>query len=708
MLVKPLLVVPAVPHEGGVKFILPTQEVILGEDFGTAAWAILALCNGINTMDTITEELGDYEKTFVVGFLSDLETLGVVLDSRQLYKHFHEVSSNPMIYSSGMSEGEIIEHAHSPRSHVKSGEVVTFLLRGESTLVKLQQARKSCRSFTSEPLSVNEIGRLLDIGYSLRRHAVPSAGGLYPMKLFLLVLEDQENFSAGYYEYDPERSHLVRFTDQLDPQRVAHALNDTGIPFGASVVILIAADAHRQPKKYSNRGYRFMAIETGHIAQNIALGAVEMGLATCELGGFLDDVLVDELQLGDDLPFLAIAVGRPSDKEHATPQQIAYELETAFVGDGKPVTRFWTADDAYANNYDKSYFQVLASTSNGQVTSGISTSWADAKLKAIAEAYERQRSAALRIDTRAPASQLEGTWIDPRIVAPLTDTQYQRLTHLQPFDENLEIEWVRGTDHHGREVFVPIDLVFYPLHNLERKKVVDTCSSGFATYSTYEEAAHRGLLEVVERDALMRNWYEKTSPPRLDFDILPVYLQKRVQYWQKCGREVFVLDLTQMGVIVIEVVIISDDYPSFVSGAASSLNSFEEAALKALYEAESRLIHGLNDTSEHAIKPEEVHAVLEHELLYAQSKDYHEYVEFLFHGESSRSRPVAYATINDLEEALDPVVVDVSEEGAPLHVVKVLSTKLVPISFGYGADHYTHHTLSEEARSNPTPPHYFA
>lgn len=708
MLVKPLLVVPAIPHNGGVKFILPTQEVVLGEEFGIAAWAILALCNGVNTMDAIADELDDYEKTFIIGFLNDLEILGVILDSRQLYKRFHEVSSNPMIFSSGLSEDEVIEHARSPRSSVKDGEAVTFESPGESTLVKLQHARQSCRSFTGEPLSINEVGNLLDVGYSLRRHAVPSAGGLYPMKLFVLALEDQKNFAAGYYEFDGENNRLVRFNDQPDRQRVMYALNDTGMPSGASVVILIAADADRQPKKYSNRGYRFMAIETGHIAQNIALGAVETGLATCELGGFLDEVLADELQLGDDLPFLTIAVGRPSDKERTTVQQVAYALETALVGEDKPVARFWTADDAHTDNYDKSYFQVLASTSNGQVTSGISTSWADAKLKAIAEAYERQRSAALRIDTRAPATQLEGAWIDPRIATPLTNSQYQRFTHLQPFDENLEIEWVQGTDCHGREVFVPIDLVFYPLHHLGRKKVVDTCSSGFATYSTYEEAARRGLLEVVERDALMRSWYEKTSPARLDFGILPVYLQKRVQYWQERGREVYVLDLSQMGVIVIEVVIISDDYPSFVSGAASSLESFEETAVKALYEAESRLIHGLNDTDERTIKPEEVHAVLEHELLYAQSKDYHEYVEFLFHGELSHNRPAAHATISKLQEVLEPVVVDVSEERSPLRVVKVLSTKLIPISFGYGADHYTHHTLSEAARNNSEMPHYFA
>ena len=56
------------------------------------------------------------------------------------------------------------------------------------------------------------------------------------------------------------------------------------------------------------------------------------------------------------------------------------------------------------NNFDKSYFQFLALTEDDEVTSGISTSWGDAKLKAIAEGYERQRSADVRHDVHTTAS----------------------------------------------------------------------------------------------------------------------------------------------------------------------------------------------------------------------------------------------------------------------------------------------------------------
>lgn len=708
MMTKPLLIVPAISKNGGIKFILPGKEVVLGEDIAQKAWMILELCNGINTVDFIVEQLSEIDEDFVRGFLNDLESLGIAADSRKCYKHFHAISSNPMIYSSDISNEEIVEHVNSLRMSVKDGQCFTFRRNTESALYRLQKLRASCRGFTGERLSIDEVGGLLDIGYSLSRHAVPSAGGLYPMKVFAVALEDQKDFPAGYYEYDNESDRLVLFNGNPDPQRVFYAFNNTELPFGASVVFVIAADADRQPHKYSNRGYRFMAIEAGQIAQNISLGAVEIGLATCELGSMLDGVISDELGLDGCLPMLAIAIGKDSGSTKIASWQVADRFEKEFVGEGKPVQRSWVIDDTFADNSDKSYVQFLALTGNSQITSGISTCWADAKLKAIAEGYERQRAASVRWDVRSSVRNLSEAWLDPRFVAPLTDEQYDRLSYLQRFDESLEIEWIRGTDDTGKTVLVPIDLVFYPIKGVDRKLVVDTSTSGFATYTDFREAANRGILELVERDGLMRNWYEKTSPRRVGFDALPVHLQNRVRYWKERGREVFVLDLSQKGVIVTEVIITADEYPCFVSGASSTLGRFEEAAVKAFHEAESRLIYGLNERTTRTIRPSEVHSVLDHELLYAQSREYHEHVQFLFDGASSGEIPVASTSYAVLEKELEAVTVDVSEEHSSLQVVKVLSPNMIPISFGYGTDHYTHHTLCGAQGISPSVPHYFA
>lgn len=709
MLEKPLLVVPAIPKDDGIKFVLPSQEIFLGSEVASNAWAVLELCNGQNSIDTIASELEDIDENFVKGLLSDLGSLGIVIDSREVYRHFHAISANPMTYPSDITDEEIMTHVKSPRMTVKEG--IEFSLdfnENSSDLVKLQSRRSSCRNFTGEPLSIKDVGSLLNVGYAMSRHSVPSAGNLYPMKLFVIALEEQKDFLAGYYEYDNERDRLVLFNKNPDPQRISHAFNSIGLPFDASLMLIIAADENRQPYKYSNLGYRFMAIEAGEIAQNIALGAVDFGMATCLLGGMREQEVSDELQIDDCLLFLAIALGKPATASTKKKQSLLAQLEDEMLGDGKPVSHAWLADDTLADNHDKSYFQFLAIAQNGQVTSGISTSWSDAKLKAIAEGYERQQSSCFFYDVQASARDLAGHWLDPRIIAPLTDAQYVQLPHLQKFSEDLEIEWVKGVNYTGETVFVPTDLVFYSTPKLDRKLVVDTCSSGFAAYTDLVGAIDRGLLEIVERDSLMHSWYEKRSPRMLDYTILPLHLQNRAKYWSSRGHDVVVLDMSQMGVVIIEVVITSDSYPCFVSGASSSLGSFDEATLKAFQEAESRLIYGLNEQSTRELTPEHVHSVLDHEVLYAQSRRYHEYLEFLFEGEISKTIPKVTTSIDTLRHKLDAVVVNVSEEDSALRVVKVLSPKLVPISFGFGAGHYSHHSLSCVVDDARLMPHYFA
>jgi ribosomal protein S12 methylthiotransferase accessory factor len=705
---RPLLVVPAIPKDGGMKFILPKYVYSLDEEIAPKAWAILELCNGVNTVDMIIEQLKDQDSTFITGFLNDLNSLGFVIDSRKFYMFFHAISKNPMVYSSDMTSDEIAEHANSARLQVKEGKTFKFHRNIKSKLFHLQELRKSCRSYSNELLSIDEIGGILDIGYSYSRHAVPSAGGLYPMKIYVVALEDQKDFPAGYYEYDNEKNCLVLFNKTPDDQRILYALNDTQMPFGAPVVLIIVADANRQPNKYSNKGYRFMAIEAGEIAQNISLSAVEAGLSTCELGGLLEDVISKELGLEECLPFLAIVIGKESEREQENVWLKADKFERNYIGSGKSVQDVWLLDDALADNFSKSYFQFLAMTENHQITSGISTSWADAKLKAIVEAHERQCAANVRWDVISKATILGGSWLDPRIIAPLDDDQYKNLEYLQKFNEDIEIEWVKGVDYAGKSIFVPIDFVFYPINNIGRKLIVDTYSSGFAAYTDYEGAVNRGLLELIERDSLMRNWYEKVSPEILSYSILPTHLKNRVDFWKDSGREVVVLNMSQNGVIVIEVIIKSDNYPCFVSGASGSLDNFANTTIKAFQEAESRLIYGLNEGCGRTIKPNDIRNILDHELLYAQSKEFHEHIRFLCEGKVTTDIPTSSTSFAELQRNMEAIIVDVSGDDLLLSVVKVLSPKLIPINFGYGTEHHKHHTLCRRYNTSLGFPHYFA
>jgi SagB-type dehydrogenase family enzyme len=70
----------------------------------------------------------------------------------------------------------------------------------------------------------------------------------------------------------------------------------------------------RTSRKYGDRGYRYLLLEAGHVAQNVVLTANALGLATCCGGGFLDDELAGLLlaDIEHEVPVYAIAVGTPA------------------------------------------------------------------------------------------------------------------------------------------------------------------------------------------------------------------------------------------------------------------------------------------------------------------------------------------------------------------------------------------------------------
>jgi SagB-type dehydrogenase family enzyme len=79
----------------------------------------------------------------------------------------------------------------------------------------------------------------------------------------------------------------------------------------AAVILFITGVLDRTRIKYGERGYRYVLIETGHLGQNIALLATELGLGSCALGGFIDsevNVLLD-INLQKEFVLYLIAVG---------------------------------------------------------------------------------------------------------------------------------------------------------------------------------------------------------------------------------------------------------------------------------------------------------------------------------------------------------------------------------------------------------------
>lgn len=726
----PISVVPAVPQGSGIRFLHPNSQYDITV-LTPVVWAILAEANGYQDAGVIAKKVtgkfpDEVDAETVNAILQDLRTLGVITDSREAFKHLHELSVNPMSYSQSVTFADIREYTESRRLPIAEGDTQELQSFGESSsLVALQGARRSCRSFALAPVTLEQVGQVLTTSYSLSRHATPSAGGLYPIKIYLVVTRDQEDLRAGYYEYDPEREACVRYSASVDLELLQFAFDSDTLLFGAPVIVVVAADMERHSAKYSNRGYRYTILEAGHVAQNVQLSAAEVGLSVLEYGGFLDKVLATELSMDYPrvMPIVTLGLGTASDAPAFNAMYVLEELESALVGSGKPVRYVRTSNGnqpekgetffAATALYKPSSNQDTKRSYNQRFAGGTATSAALAQVKALAEAYERYASGVVRVDRVSKAVDLAEPWLDPRDIVPLTDEQFCELPFLQAFDPAAPWEWVEGemvVD--GQTVWVPVDLAFYPLNNqtFGRKLAHEASSSGVAAYTTEQEAVARGLLELIERDLVMRNWFKRESPRRISHSQLPYHWCRRAEYWESQGREVYVLDFSAYGAVAVNVAIVSpDSFPCFVNGSAASVTSFDEAVAKAFHEAELGLIQALKFSPHRQIEPTQVINPMDHAKLYAHPKHLGN-LAWLWAGVEAVDVPTPATSIGDLLRQFEAVLVRLSPEDAPLHVVRVLSEHLVPISFGYATEHHTHSSIQGD-QVHPDSlrlPHYFA
>lgn len=187
---------------------------------------------------------------------------------------------------------------------------------GEVSLETAIKQRRTIRSFTSEPLSLEQCSQLFwaaqgiteDRGF---KRAAPSGGALYPMDIYAVVGENcVKGLESGAYHYDP-KSHAVSLVSKGDLRnKVAGAALSQRWMATAPLNILITAEYDRITRKYGNRGVRYAIIEAGHIGQNILLQSEAMGLGAGIVGAFNDDKVRQVVNIPPNHePLLILPVG---------------------------------------------------------------------------------------------------------------------------------------------------------------------------------------------------------------------------------------------------------------------------------------------------------------------------------------------------------------------------------------------------------------
>lgn len=158
--------------------------------------------------------------------------------------------------------------------------------------------RETARAFAERPIHLEELAKVLFMAYGITRdnvgthfprpfRAVPSGGALYPLEIYVHATR-VHGLAPGLYHYDPEDSTLDVLRERDDSATIAGFMFQSELARSAAAVVFVSAVFLRTTFKYGDRGYRFVLLEAGHLAQNAILTARELGLTAAPIGGYLD------------------------------------------------------------------------------------------------------------------------------------------------------------------------------------------------------------------------------------------------------------------------------------------------------------------------------------------------------------------------------------------------------------------------------------
>ncbi|MCC2643157.1 MAG: putative nitroreductase [Nitrospira sp.] len=229
----------------------------------------------------------------------------------QLWELFHE-NSKIGRFSRGLSDQEV--RLRMTKLHESLDFVGYPLIKlpppdahFKLSLSEAITSRTSCRHLNPERLSLGKIATLLHYAYGINRsnsaatfprpfRVVPSGGALYPLELFFYSSCIEEN-PPGMYHYSPEQNQLRLLSTQEEMSRIERATAYPELIRKASIIIFITAIFERSIFKYGDRGYRFILLEAGHVAQNLNLVSNGLNLGSINIGGFFDHEIDDLLGL---------------------------------------------------------------------------------------------------------------------------------------------------------------------------------------------------------------------------------------------------------------------------------------------------------------------------------------------------------------------------------------------------------------------------
>ncbi|GAB6094789.1 SagB/ThcOx family dehydrogenase [Desulfatiferula olefinivorans] len=190
----------------------------------------------------------------------------------------------------------------------------------QTDLTEAIARRKSHRAYQKKPLTLEHLAYLLWATQGLRARpvqgsayrTVPSAGCRHAFETYLVVLA-VDTLAPGIYRYLPLSHRLVQVSaPAMLAEKITIAALGQPYPGKAAVTFIWAAVPRRMEWRYGLAAHKVMALDAGHVCQNLYLACEAIGAGTCAIAAYDQDELDELLGLDgtDEFAMYLAPVGR--------------------------------------------------------------------------------------------------------------------------------------------------------------------------------------------------------------------------------------------------------------------------------------------------------------------------------------------------------------------------------------------------------------
>jgi SagB-type dehydrogenase family enzyme len=163
-------------------------------------------------------------------------------------------------------------------------------------------SRKSHRAYKNQALNLEELSFLLWATQGIRRvmspaaalRTVPSAGARHAFETYLCVTAI-DGLASGIYRFLPIEHKLLPIrTDDHLPAKISEATLGQSFTGSAPVTFVWTAIPYRMEWRYGPASYKVIALDAGHVGQNLYLACEAIGAGTCAIAAY-HQALMDQL-----------------------------------------------------------------------------------------------------------------------------------------------------------------------------------------------------------------------------------------------------------------------------------------------------------------------------------------------------------------------------------------------------------------------------